>query len=200
MSKEEPNDRERLRELSRRLREDDSTVLQEVLIHLASRTGRALKLRFQAAVTDADVEDALSIALFRLWQQRKAFDPGRSSLASWFYLLARNAAVDLLRQKGRRERPMTDLVDSFSVPFEPHESSTYASSGELSRLRRSLSDALVQLSEGDRQLLLSDRPAAELAADLGITATLVRVRKLRLRQKLRRMLGQESVKEGSLTQ
>jgi RNA polymerase sigma factor (sigma-70 family) len=200
MSKEESNDRERLRELSRRLREDDSTVLQEILTHLASRTGRALKLRFQATVADADVEDALSIALFRLWQRRKAFDPGRSNLASWFYLLARNASVDLLRQKGRREQPMADVLDSFSAPFEPHESSTYASAGELSGLRRNLSEALAQLSESDRQLLLSDRPAAELAAELGITSTLVRVRKLRLRQKLRRMLGQESVKEGSLTQ
>jgi len=199
MSKEEPNDRERLRELSRRLREDDSTVLQEILTHLASRTGRALKVRFQATVADADVEDALSIALFRLWQRRKAFDPAQSSLASWFYLLARNAAVDLLRQKGRRERPMSDVLDS-SAPFEPHESSTYVSSDERSGLRRNLSDALAQLPEPDRQLLLSDRPAAELAAELGITATLVRVRKLRLRQKLRRMLGQESVKEGSLTQ
>lgn len=191
MPQVENNERERLSELSRRLEADDATVLRDILGHLANSAGRALKWKFQGTVTEADVEDALSIALFRLWQTRKSFDPNRSSLATWFYLLARNATVDLLRDKSRIERPMSDELEWFSGSFEQQIPSDVRISG----LRRALAEALARLTESDRRLLLSELPTADLAAEFGITTTLVRVRKLRLRQKLRRMLEQITSEE-----
>ena len=54
-----------------------------------------------------DVEDALSIALFRLWQTRKSFDPNRSSLATWFYLLSQLVLLGAVYNKFRLGEPAT---------------------------------------------------------------------------------------------
>ena len=52
-----------------------------------------------------DAEDALQEALLRAWRSLSGFE-GRSSVRSWLYAIATNAALDVTRQRSRRELPV----------------------------------------------------------------------------------------------
>jgi RNA polymerase sigma-70 factor (ECF subfamily) len=51
-----------------------------------------------------DAEDALQDALLRAWKGLPGFE-GRSSVRSWMYTIATNAALDVARRRPRREFP-----------------------------------------------------------------------------------------------
>jgi RNA polymerase sigma-70 factor (ECF subfamily) len=53
-----------------------------------------------------DAEDALQDASLRAWRGLRDFE-GRSSVRSWLYKIATNAALDIARRRSRRELPMT---------------------------------------------------------------------------------------------
>ena len=53
-----------------------------------------------------DAEDALQEALLRAWRSLSGFE-GRSSVRSWLYAIATNAALDVARQRARRELPVS---------------------------------------------------------------------------------------------
>jgi RNA polymerase sigma-70 factor (ECF subfamily) len=52
-----------------------------------------------------DAEDALQDTLLRVWRGLAGFE-GRSSVRSWLYSIATNAALDVTRRKSRRELPV----------------------------------------------------------------------------------------------
>jgi RNA polymerase sigma-70 factor, ECF subfamily len=52
-----------------------------------------------------DAEDALQEALLRSWRGLSGFE-GRSSVRSWLYAIATNAALDAARHRSRRELPV----------------------------------------------------------------------------------------------
>jgi len=52
-----------------------------------------------------DAEDALQEALLRAWRGLSGFE-GRSSVRSWLYAIATNAALDVARRRSRRELPV----------------------------------------------------------------------------------------------
>ena len=52
-----------------------------------------------------DAEDALQEALLRAWRGLAGFE-GRSSVRSWLYAIATNAALDAARQRSRRDLPI----------------------------------------------------------------------------------------------
>jgi RNA polymerase sigma-70 factor, ECF subfamily len=52
-----------------------------------------------------DAEDALQEALLRAWRGLSGFE-GRSSVRSWLYAIATNAAMDVARRRSRRELPV----------------------------------------------------------------------------------------------
>src|ERR1700733_12957615 len=52
-----------------------------------------------------DAEDALQDALLRAWRGLPGFE-GRSSVRSWLYKIATNAAVDVARRRSQRSLPV----------------------------------------------------------------------------------------------
>jgi RNA polymerase sigma-70 factor (ECF subfamily) len=52
-----------------------------------------------------DAEDALQDVLLRAWRGLSGFE-GRSSVRSWLYSIATNAALDITRHRSRRELPV----------------------------------------------------------------------------------------------
>ncbi|MBM3739176.1 MAG: sigma-70 family RNA polymerase sigma factor [Acidobacteria bacterium] len=164
-------------DLVRRLHGDEESVLADILGFLELRTRRALMVRFAGTATDADLEDALSIALFRLWQSRHKFDPAKASLGTFFYLLARNALIDSLRERSRSEIP-DRIAERRLVP-----------PGKREELRRRLMALLPSISMTDRHILVTTEPDAELAAKMNISEGALRVKRHRLRKRLRQQLG-----------
>lgn len=52
-----------------------------------------------------DAEDAVQDTMMRAWRDHDHFE-GRSSLRTWFYRIATNVCIDMLRSRGRRVVPM----------------------------------------------------------------------------------------------
>lgn len=86
------------------LRNNDSAALDEILARFGVRVEPALKKRFSPALNDTDLEDIMAIGLARLWQARERYDPTKARLGTWLFVMARSAAVDLLRKRAREAR------------------------------------------------------------------------------------------------
>lgn len=61
-----------------------------------------LRLRLDPVAADELTQDVMST----LWQKAALFDPGKSSLATWLFRIARNRRIDLLRRE--RDEPPVD--------------------------------------------------------------------------------------------
>lgn len=59
----------------------------------------------------ADVDDVLQQTFLRLWQYRDRLDLSRGVIDAWAWVIARNAAVDVLRQRSRTAST-TPLLDA----------------------------------------------------------------------------------------
>jgi RNA polymerase sigma-70 factor (ECF subfamily) len=58
----------------------------------------------------ADVEDVLQTTFLRLWEKRDLFEETRGAIDAWAWVVARNAAVDVLRRRSRA-RTVTLLLE-----------------------------------------------------------------------------------------
>src|SRR6266404_6836988 len=80
----------------------DIDALGQVLELLGPVVARTLARHFGAILSHEDLEDVLGISLYKLWEARARYDPSRP-LFPWFYLIARNVAIDSLREKKWRQ-------------------------------------------------------------------------------------------------
>lgn len=58
-----------------------------------------------------DAEEATQEAFVRVWQNAGRFQPSRGNGAGWMVAIARNAAIDRLRQRRAPTRDIADMVD-----------------------------------------------------------------------------------------
>ncbi len=93
----------------------------------------------------AAAEDVTATAFERAYRKRSRFDPSRGSARAWLFGIARNAALDELRRRGRQAELATDPVDVDSLAG-PHPA-------EQSELRLVLAGALARLEARERELV-----------------------------------------------
>ncbi len=78
---------------------------QDGLHHLLATYGRkikwSLRREFKTSLDELGVLDAINQAAFRAWRFIDSFDPKKGTLGAWFYKIARNAALSILRQQNR---------------------------------------------------------------------------------------------------
>jgi RNA polymerase sigma-70 factor, ECF subfamily len=89
-------------------------------------------------------EDVTAAAFERAYRKRARFDPERGNGRAWLFGIARNAALDELRRRGRQAELAVDPVDAANLPD---------AGGERHELRLLLSGALAQLSPRERELV-----------------------------------------------
>jgi RNA polymerase sigma factor (sigma-70 family) len=169
-------------------------AFRDVLLALWPIIARRLTARFGRLLSPEDVEDIWAAAAYRLWDSRERFDPGKSSLSIWSYLIARSAALDFLRRRKRFSgidpRRVT-AVDPSGPSSTPVDDDDIEHTGQRVRLEAILDE----LPETDRTILLTfakhegEGMWAQAAADMtGLSVGNVRVRKMRLIDRLRRPL------------
>ncbi len=141
---------------------------------------------------EADALDAVQEAFVKALMHLPSFQ-GRSSFKTWMLRVVSNAALDLGRQRGRRETISMDaLGQKFREQCEPliHVEPTR----ELERqdLRRKLHEALAQLPAAQRQTFVLHAEAElsyrEVAETLDISIGTVMSRLYYARQRLRLLL------------
>ena len=89
-------------------------------------------------------EDVTSAAFERAYRKRSRFNPAKGSPRAWLFGIARNAALDELRRRGRQAELSSEPIDSASHVFDE---------GDRSELRVLLANALGLLEGHERELI-----------------------------------------------
>jgi RNA polymerase sigma factor (sigma-70 family) len=89
----------------------------------------------------AAAEDVTATAFERAYRKRSRFDPSRGGGRAWLFGIARNAALDELRRRGRQAELSVEPVDTASPGTEHSE------------LRLLLVGALAKLDARERELV-----------------------------------------------
>ncbi|MBA3867329.1 MAG: sigma-70 family RNA polymerase sigma factor [Solirubrobacterales bacterium] len=109
-------------------------------------------------------EEVTATAFERAYRKRSRFDAGRGEPRAWLFGIARNAALDELRRRGRQAELAADPVD-FSAAVDE--------TVEQSERRLAVAGALDQLEPRERELIalkfFAGLANAEIATVLGVT-------------------------------
>jgi RNA polymerase sigma-70 factor, ECF subfamily len=93
----------------------------------------------------AAAEDVTATAFERAYRKRSRFDSGRGSARAWLFGIARNAALDELRRRGRQAELIAEPEDLAALDgVHP---------AERSELRVALASALAGLGARERELV-----------------------------------------------
>ncbi len=134
-------------------------------------------------IPHADSEDLAQEVLEAAWAGLDAVEPGK--LHAWLRAVTRNKLADRARYR-QAPTPVAELPDAIDPAPGPDESALRSAE------RRALASALVRLPERDRRLIemchLEERPVADAADRLGMTANATKVALHRARARLRREL------------
>jgi RNA polymerase sigma-70 factor, ECF subfamily len=125
-------------------------------------------------------EDVTALAFERAYRRRGSFKPSRGSARAWLFGIARNAALDELRRRGR----------SVSLESDVGEPNAETHAGAETGLRRAVVRAALDLlTPRERELValkfFAGLTNAELAAVIGTTETNAGTRLHRVLGKLR---------------
>ncbi|MBC8291450.1 MAG: sigma-70 family RNA polymerase sigma factor [Planctomycetes bacterium] len=212
--------------LAKQLASGDESALEFILREYGPAVRGLLARKYCGVLGEGDFEDVLAIALFRVWQHRERFDPGRASLKAWFYRIATNAARDVLRYGWHKARSLEvsyEAASLASVSVDPASVDRGAEAGDVfseddrsesesddvenpehEEVRQLLREVLATLSEKQRRIVLADAaskegkvPSQELSDELGIPPATVRVYRRRAIEKLRKELDRRGLKRES---
>ena len=187
-------------ELAQRLLENDQGSLEEILRAFGAGVLALLRRRFREVLREEDLEDVLSMGLFRLWNSRHRYDPARASLRVWWFRICENSARDVLRmgwQKARTRETGPDAalfgsVES-SIGNARNEAVNPANDASPSAKHQDLKEVLSALPDVQRCILLADAAARNAVAcsqrlgdELGIPAATVRVYRKRAMDRVKR--------------
>ena len=146
----------------------------------------------------ARAEDIVQETMLRAWRSPQVLADDRGSTRSWLFTVARNLVIDLHRARSVRPREVGDGV----LTYMPAESDLEASV-ELSVLRWEIADAVAQLGEAHREVLvetyLRQRSVAEAAERLGIPPGTVKSRTYYAMRQLRLLMEERGLGVGGLS-
>jgi RNA polymerase sigma-70 factor, ECF subfamily len=110
-------------------------------------------------------EEVTATAFERAYRKRSRFDPSRGEPRAWLFGIARNAALDELRRRGRQAELAAEPADLFSPGLEED--------AQASERRLAVAAALGRLHSRERELIalkfFAGLTNAEIAEVLGIS-------------------------------
>lgn len=168
--------------LVRRVSRGDHAALGE----LYDRHGARVYAIALAILSDASrAEDVTQDVFITLWTQPDRYDPGVGRFAPWFYRVARNRAIDVIRQRRREVMPEEPAIFDLMLGASDESPADDAIlNSEAARVRA----ALRELPEEQRTLIelayFSGYTQSQMADQLGIPLGTV---KTRVRAGLRRL-------------
>jgi RNA polymerase sigma factor (sigma-70 family) len=134
----------------------------------------------------AAAEEVTATAFERAYRKRSRFDPKRGSARAWLFSIARNAALDELRRRGKHAQLISEPEDL------AHLGSVDA--GERSDLRIALAGALDTLTGGEREFValkfFAGLPNSEIGRVLGTSESNVGTKLHRIVNKLREVFDE----------
>ena len=127
-------------------------------------------------------EDVTALAFERAYRRRSRFDPERGTWRAWLFGIARNAALDELRRRGRHAELPGDPEDEDAVSPED--------AADTALRRTTVRAALAKLSARERELValkyFAGLQNAEIARVIGVSESNAGTKLHRVIEKLRR--------------
>lgn len=194
-----------------RLLADDEQVLEEILGAFGPAILAVLARKYRGVLGAHDLEDLLSIGLYRLWTHRTRFELSRGSLRAWFFQIVDNAARDVLRHgwiKARQREVSWTAVESH--PFDGAFTSRHVGNGRRghsapkvpSSLEQQICEIVDALPSAQQAILNADAKSPEgkassqqLAEELKLPASTVRVYRKRALERVRSELERRGFRE-----
>jgi RNA polymerase sigma factor (sigma-70 family) len=167
--------------LAQRLLENDQGCLEEILRLFGAGIWGLLRRRFREVLRAEDLEDVLSIGLFRLWLRRDRFQLDRVSLRVWLYRICENAARDVLRMGWKKARAREVNSDDALLGISERTTSLQPESERPPPpVHHDLKEVLSEIPDVQRAILLADAAAKDgvacsqrLGDELGIPPSTV---------------------------
>ncbi|MFW5687650.1 MAG: RNA polymerase sigma factor [Bacteroidota bacterium] len=128
---------------------------------------------------DDDCKDLYQDIVAQLWKAWSGFR-GDSKISTWIYRIALNTAISGFRKQKRN--PLTNSVDTEELNIAQED--TRRKKEDLELLHMAIGE-LSEIEKGMIMLYLDDVSYEEIASIMGITQNNVRVKMLRIREKLR---------------
>ncbi len=181
-------------ELLRRHALGETHVLEELFRRYRQP---AYRVAHRLLGNEADALDAVQDGFVKALTHLQSFE-GRSSFKTWLLRVVSNAALDMGRQRGRRETLSLDAVAASDQAGNHLAVAAMVGQGmEQADLRHTMNQALAILSEAQRQtfVLFADGELSyrEVAEVLGISIGTVMSRLFYARQKLRTFLSERAL-------
>jgi RNA polymerase sigma-70 factor (ECF subfamily) len=172
-----------------RLAGGDSTALDELFRRYRST---AYRVAYRLLGNEADALDAVQDGFVKALTRLGSFQ-GRSSFKTWLLRVVTNAALDMGRQRHRRNKLRLVLPESAQLDdYQPASAEDPSHGLEREDLRRLLDGALASLSDAHRQTFIlhadADLSYREVAEVLGISIGTVMSRLFYARQRLKAYL------------
>ena len=174
-------------ELLRLLQQKDQVAFAK----LETQFGPLLRYCIRAILPDPrDQEECLADLFVQIWNRIDSYDPSKGEFPAWIATLARNAALNRARTLQRKQGNLEDLSDTLPDPSPTPEELLLRK--ERAKRIKAVADALPR---NERLLFYRKyyylQSTAQIAAELGLSLRAVEGRLYRLRQKLRKELGDE---------
>lgn len=166
-----------------RAQRGEEEAYAELLVLLTAATRQYVRSRVGPVVPWID--DAVQETLVAVHHARHTFD-GRRPFAPWFYAIARNRFVDVLR---REHRVRQHELAGAAWPEPARAGADRTSRVDMDAVRRALAELPSRQREVVEAIKLRDESVREIAARLGMTIAAVKVTAHRGYRTLRRLLG-----------
>jgi RNA polymerase sigma factor (sigma-70 family) len=160
----------------------DQAAFAALFRHFAPR----IKAFLMKAGSAADIaEEVTQEVMATVWRKAHLFDPGKASVSTWIYTIARNRRIDMAR-KGRRPEPE-------DLPWGPEAEPSAADVMALQQDTEQLGRALTALPEAQRTLIerayFGDKSQTEIAAETGLPLGTIKSRIRLALEKLRQTMS-----------
>jgi RNA polymerase sigma-70 factor (ECF subfamily) len=179
-----PGDDDELTTLVTRVRGGNTAAFDELARRVRDRVRQWAR---RLVADDDEAEDVAQLVLVRMHERLDEFE-GRSRFGSWLYRITRNVALERRRIDARRD---VLLAREIAIQAEPSPV-TEAEVGDGARLRRLVASQFAALPPRQREVFelveLRGIAANDVAEQLGIDASTVRVLLLRARRTIRARL------------
>jgi RNA polymerase sigma-70 factor, ECF subfamily len=134
---------------------------------------------------DADCDDLYQDIVAQLWKAWGGFR-GDSKISTWIYRIALNTAISGFRKQKRN--PLKNSIDTEELSLAQDDTRKKKEDIEMLHM------AISKLSEVEKAMImlyLDEVPYEEIASIMGITQNNVRVKMLRIREKLKQIMNNQ---------
>jgi RNA polymerase sigma-70 factor (ECF subfamily) len=161
----------------------DRAAFAALFGHFAPRV-KSYMLRLGAPPLQA--EELAQETLLTVWRKAAAFDRTKAAPSTWIFTIARNLRIDAARRE-RRGEPVEDPSDEPDA--EPGPDAVLAAAQSEGRIRQALAKLPPEQADVVRLSFFSDKPHAEIAAQLQLPLGTVKSRLRLAMGRLRDLLG-----------